>query len=295
MNKMKISAVLTSRNDNYGGHLNERATYALNSAIDTYDEVIYIDWNSPTHSLLYDIKNNLQFKGNLKHIVISPEIASILTGYDLNAQKCCEVLARNIGIRRAEGDWILSTNIDVIHPKREDVEEIIKINGNNTMITLSRREITWDIIKEFHKGELKFQDWKSLRDHISLNSKKREVYEKIVSGDDYSLINCCGDYQFAPKHIWNDIRGFEECLIYALFSDTNVQKKSVMHGYQLKAIFEPPMFHINHGSKGWGGGGIADGVNKQTNDQYRAVISQQKTQNSNSWGFGDTEIEFEVF
>jgi hypothetical protein len=163
------------------------------------------------------------------------------------------------------------------------------------MITLSRREITWDEIKKFHGGELKYQDWSKLRDYISSNSEKREVYEKIVSGDDYSLINCCGDFQFAPKHIWDNIKGFEEELIYALFSDTNVQKKAVMHGYELKAIFEPPMFHINHGSKGWGGGGIADGVNKKTNDQYRAVIYQDKTENPDSWGFSDTEIEFEIF
>jgi hypothetical protein len=292
---MKISAVITSRNDNYGGHLNERAIYALNSAIHTYDEVIYVDWNSPTYSLLYDIKDNLQLKGNLKHFVIPPQAASHLTNFDVDAQKCCEVLGRNIGIRRAEGDWIVSTNIDVIHPKRQEVEDIIKINGDNTMITLSRREVTWDIIKEFHGGELNYQDWEALRDHISTNSEKREVYEKIVSGDDYSLINCCGDYQFAPKHIWNDIRGFEEELIHALFSDTNVQKKAAMHGYGLKAIFEPPMFHINHGSKGWGGGGIADGVNKKMNTQYRAVIAQNKTENLDTWGFFDTEIEFEIF
>jgi len=291
---MKISAVIVSRNDNYGDYLNERAIYALNSAIHTYDEVIYVDWNSPTHSLLWDIKDNLQLKGNLKHFVITPEVVSILTNNDPQAQKCCEVLGRNIGIKRAEGDWIVSTNIDVIHPKREDVENIIKINGNNNMITLSRREVTWDTIKEFHGGELKYQDWELLRNHISTNSEKREVYEKIVSGDDYSLINCCGDFQFAPKHIWNDIKGFEEELIYALFSDTNVQKKASIHGYGLKAIFEPPMFHINHGSKGWGGGGIADGINKKTNDQYRAVVYQQLTENTDSWGFGDTEIEFEI-
>ena len=30
---MKLSAVVVTRNDNYGGHLNERATYAINSAM----------------------------------------------------------------------------------------------------------------------------------------------------------------------------------------------------------------------------------------------------------------------
>ena len=291
---MKITAVIISRNDNYGGHLNERATYAINSAINTYDEVIYVDWNSPTHSLLWDIKDNLQLKGNLKHFVITPEIASYLTNNNPDVQKCCEVLARNIGIRRATGDYIVSTNIDIIHPKREDIESIINDSDNNTMITLSRREVTWDIIKEFHGGEMKFQEWDKLRDYIYINSEERIYEEKTVTGDDYSLINCCGDFQIAPKHIWDDIKGFEEELIYPLFADTNVQKKAVKHGFDLKAIYNPPMFHINHGSKGWGGGGIADGINKKANDQYRAIIAQEKTQNEISWGLGNTEIEYEI-
>jgi len=292
---MKISAIIISRNDNYGGYLAERATYAINSAIATYDEVFYIDWNSENHSLLYDIKNNLQLKGNLKHIVITPEVASILTNNDPQAQKCCEVLARNIGIRRATGDYIVSTNIDIIHPKREDIETIIKNSDDNTFITLSRREMTWDIIKEFHGGELKYDQWSALRDYIYINSEERKDEEKTIAGDDYSIINCCGDFQLAPRHIWDGIRGFEEELIYPLFADTNVQKKAVMHGFGLKAIYNPPMFHINHGSKGWGGGGIADGINKRSNDQYRAIIYQKQTENTESWGFGDTEIEFEIF
>ena len=291
---MKITAVIISRNDNYGGHLNERATYAINSAINTYDEVIYVDWNSPTHSLLWDIKDNLQLKGNLKHFAITPEIASYLTNNNPDVQKCCEVLARNIGIRRATGDYIVSTNIDIIHPKREDIESIINDSDNNTMITLSRREVTWDIIKEFHGGEMKFQEWDKLRDYIYINSEERIYEEKTVTGDDYSLINCCGDFQIAPKHIWDEIKGFEEELIYPLFADTNVQKKAVKHGFGLKAIYNPPMFHINHGSKGWGGGGIADGINKKANDQYRAIIAQEKTQNEISWGLGNTEIEYEI-
>lgn len=292
---MKLSAVVVSRNDNYGGHLNERATYALNSAIDTYDEVIYVDWNSPNHSLLYDIKDNLCLKGNLKHFVIPPSAASHLTSMDPHAQVCCETLGRNIGIRRAVGDWIVSTNIDVIHPNRESVEEIIQINGDQHFLTLSRRETTWDQIKKFHGGDIKFNDWEPLRDHLSITSEKRVHYEKIVEGDDYSLINCCGDFQFAPRHIWESIRGFEEELIYALYSDTNVQKKAAMHGFGLKAIFEPPMFHINHGSKGYGGGGFIDGINKKTNDHYRAIPYQRKTENSSTWGFSDIDIEYEVF
>ena len=291
---MKISAIIISRNDNYGGHLNERATYAINSAINTYDEVIYVDWNSPTHSLLWDIKDNLQLKGNLKHFVIPPDAAKSLTNYNEHAQLCCEVLARNIGIRRAIGDYIISTNIDIIHPKREDIESIINNSDNNTMFTLSRREVTWDIIKEFHGGEMNFQEWDKLRDYIYINSEERVQNEATVTGDNYSIINCCGDFQLAPKHIWNEIKGFEEELIYPLYADTNVQKKSVKHGFNLKAIFNPPMFHINHGSKGWGGGGFAEGINKKANDIHQAVTFQEQTKNPTTWGFSNIEIEYEI-
>ncbi|MDB4232244.1 glycosyltransferase [Candidatus Pelagibacter sp.] len=289
---MKISAVIVSRNDNYGGHLNERATYCLNSAIDTYDEVIYIDWNSPTHSLLYDIKDNIKFKGNFKHFVITPEIASLLTNNDPNAQKCCEVLARNIGLRRATGDYLVSTNIDIIHPKRNELENIINNMSKDTFYTISRRHTDWAQIKEFHNDEIKFDEWEKLREYLIVNSEERHFDETTVNGDDYSIINCCGDYQIAPKHVWKEIRGMEEDLIYSLYADTNVQKKSVMHGFELKALYNPALFHIEHGK---GGGGFLDGINKLVNDPYRAIVNQEKTLNTESWGFGNTDIEFEIF
>ena len=289
---MKISAVIVSRNDGYGGHLNERATYCFNSAIDTYDEVIYVDWNSETHSLLYDIKDNIQFKGNFKHIVITPEIASLLTNHDPYAQKCCEVLGRNIGLRRATGDYLVSTNIDIIHPKRDQLEETIAQMDSKTFYTISRRHTDWNMIKEFHDGEIPFNKWKELREYLIINSEERHFEEVTVSGDDYSIINCCGDYQISSKEVWNTIRGFEEDLIYSLFADTNAQKKAVMHGLGLKALYNPALFHIEHGK---GGGGFLDGINKKTNDHYRAILYQQETENLESWGFGNTEIEFEVF
>jgi hypothetical protein len=289
---MKISAVIVSRNDNYGGHLNERATYCFNSAIETYDEVIYVDWNSPTHSLLYDIKNNIKFKGNFKHMVISPEIASILTNNDPNAQKCCEVLARNIGLRRATGDWLISTNIDIIHPKRNELEKILNAVDKDTFYTISRRHTDWEQIKKFHGGEINFSQWKELREYLISNSEERYFEETTVNGDDYSIINCCGDFQIAPKHIWESIRGMEEELIYSLYADTNIQKKAVMHGFGLKALYSPALFHIEHGR---GGGGFLDGVNKLTNNPYRAIVNQEKTQNTELWGFGGTEIEWEIF
>jgi hypothetical protein len=294
---MKISAVVIARNHEYGTvSLRDRSIFCLNSLIDTFDEVTYVDWGSPEHSLLYDIKDELNFKGNLKHFVITPEIAHILSGGNPNIQKPCEVLARNIGIRRSTGDWIVSTNIDIICPKREELLSLFSSVDQNTMYTISRRGVYFEQMLDYHKqlntGKNIYQDWKQIREYLNESIGERNMSEQVIAGDDYSIINCCGDFQCAPKHIWEDIRGFEEDLVYALYSDTNLQKKAVMHGYGLKALFNPALFHIDHGP---GGGGFMSGYNPIANDMYRAIIYQNKTENSESWGFGDTDIEYEVF
>ena len=290
---MKTSAVIVSRNDNYGGNLLERASYCINSAINTYDEVIYVDWNSETRSLLYDIKPNIKFKKNLYHFVIDPHYASLLTGKDPFAQKCCEVLARNIGLSRATGDWLISTNIDIIAPEKQKLIDKINTLDANTFYTISRRGVDLPAIKEFNlnHGFSEYAAIDHLRDFLSSNIDERRFEEKTVEGDDYSVINCCGDFQLAHRNIWHSIRGMEEDLIYPLYADTNVQKKAVMHGFGLKAIYDPPLFHINHGR---GGGGFLDGINRKCNDANRAILNQTTTQNSESWGFTNIDIECEL-
>ena len=43
---MKKTAILTSKNDNYGGNLHHRATMCLTSLIEHHDEVIFVDWKT---------------------------------------------------------------------------------------------------------------------------------------------------------------------------------------------------------------------------------------------------------
>jgi hypothetical protein len=50
-------------------------------------------------------------------------------------------------------------------------------------------------------------------------------------------------FQLAHRDIWNEIRGFEEELIYVLYSDTNVQKKALNMVLNLKQ-FTPQLYSI---------------------------------------------------
>jgi hypothetical protein len=293
---MKIGVVVVNRNDGYKDF--ERGIIHFKSMLDTFDEVTYIDWNSPNGSFLWEIKDHLPQTGKLKHFIISPEIVSQII-VDPRAQQCNEGLSRNIGIKRSECDWIVSTNLDIIPPKREDILNLINTLDFNTFYTISRREAPKELVYKYgHK------DWKSLQDELYLTIPERHFPAMVIPNDYYSLINCCGDFQLAHKDVWNTIKGFEEQMTYACFIDTNIQKKAVLNKFNLQALYSPPLFHMEHGAyyTKEDGTRVLDsdhkgaytGDTKAYNDAWKWVEYFQESENDENWGLGSTEIEFET-
>jgi hypothetical protein len=46
---MKTSVVILTKNDNYGGNLNQRAKMCINSMVENFDEVVIVDWKTKNH------------------------------------------------------------------------------------------------------------------------------------------------------------------------------------------------------------------------------------------------------
>lgn len=277
---MKISGVTVSRNDNYGEDLVLRAYYSLYSMYNSFDEVIYVDWNSPNNQSLFDrIKETFPKDGKIKHICVTNEFVNSLN-LPPESQRCLEVMARNIGIRRATNDWIVSTNIDIIVPlifAEEDFDQ-------NTFYMISRRDITLEELKNFNGSVLEIQD------HLyhDLDKYLSHGYSGINSSDKWSIIDSCGDFQMAHRDIWYTIKGFEEEMIYRGFADSNVQRKAYNAGFNLKPLFNYPVFHISH-KGGFGGVG---GINNA--DKY--VINFNKiTSNVDTWGFSTVDFPVEIW
>jgi hypothetical protein len=294
---MKTTSVTVCRNDGYKD--DERGLIHFLSALDTFDEVIYVDWNSPLDkgSYLYNFIDKLPITGKFKHIVIPPDVARLLTRDDPKAQKCCESIARNIGIRRAEGDWIVSTNLDIIVPKREDIITSINEMLPNTFYTISRREAPKEIIAKY-----KLEEWKQLREELYKSIPPRKFPARVTPNDVFSKINCCGDFQLAHRDIWNKIKGFEENMIYACYSDSNVQKKAIIEGFGLESLYYLPLFHMEHGSyfTKEDGTRVSDeagysGDSQAYNDPWYWIEYFQQSENDDNWGLKDIEIEIEIF
>jgi len=281
---MKTAVILFSRNDGYKE--DDRVVTCINSMVETFDEVWYIDWNSPEDkgSLLWKLEDRITKQGKIKHIVIPPNIASQLTLADasvVNGQ-----IPPNLVFRRTDADWIVNTTIDIIAPKREIFEAFLAKADKNTFYTLSRRDIEIEDVAKFG-----FDKWQEYRDILDQTTKERKLYAQVTPNDRYSIINCCGDFQLASKHVWNTIKGYEENMYYACYPDTNIQKKAVLNGFNLEAIYDVPLYHMSH--LGMGNDGSSPSKQKY-NDPWKWVEYFTKSENTENWGLNGVEIEYET-
>lgn len=269
-------AVVVGRNDGYGGNLLERFSYCINSLVATFDEVIYVDWNTIGNPpLLEAIYPNLIKTNNLKMIVVSPEEHKLFTKNDPLAQNCVEVLGRNIGLRRLSTDFLVSTNIDIICPLRKYLEPL---TDPDTFYIGARRGILLEIVAHYG-GYKDFSSLQSILDEAKLNYLQVGP-SGAYPGERWSLVNCCGDFQLASRKLWYEIKGFEESLIYRGFADTNVQKKAKLAGKNLEVRYELPLFHIEHG-------GSFGGTSKGVNNVGKAIKNFTTTSNMDTWGFSE--------
>jgi len=282
---MKTAAILYGRNDDYKE--DDRAVICITSLLETFDEVWYIDWNSPEErgSLLWQIEDRLPKTGRLKHIVIPPSVVKQLTPADASVGG--SVLPNNIGVRRCDADWIVVTTMDIIAPNKEIFNNFLKSADKNTFYTLSRRDIEYgDVIKNG------LDDWRLFRNILDKTSEERRFTAKVTPNDNYSLINCCGDFQLASKEVWRKIKGYEEQMYYACYPDTNIQKKAVLNGFGLEAVFNVPLYHMSH--TGMGNDGTSPSKQKY-NDPYEWVEWFEESKNSSYWGLANADIEIETF
>lgn len=270
------SAVIVSRNDNYGGNLKERAATCLNSMCRIFDEVIYVDWNSPEHSLIEEIRPQLVNLGKLKHIVVTPQQARELVP-DPEAQDCCEVMGRNIGIRRAHGEYIVSTNIDII-PMTLDVSRVTEYQ----FLVAARRDVPdwYDIYQE--KG----QDGLI---HLLATEGQVQYPRKPDATDSQSIVVCCGDFQLAHRSVWEEIRGFEETMVRRAFADTNVIIKARGAGFNIGKL-DYDCFHLDHYDSSY----IEMHVRKPLNDKEKYVNGFTRTTNHQDWGAADINFQYEI-
>lgn len=265
---MKSSVVILTKNDNYGGNLSHRAKMCVNSLVENFDEVVIVDWKTRERkTLLSTFIDEVPHIGKIKSIEVSNDILKEKYPH-LYQWNILEAVGRNIGIRRSTGDWIASTNVDIVTTPLD----LNQLNPNE-FYTSSRR----DIDENFH---LSVNDYPTLKSILWEN--RNSYHDKPIvqnSSDIWSLVVCCGDFQIGTRDVWMKFKGFEESVLFGCGIDSNIMKKASYHS-EIK-ILPYYVFHLNHGK----GGERFDGEQTPPMSNQHSIIQDfTQTTNSEEWG-----------
>ena len=155
MNKpFHLSVVVTARNDNHGGSFLYRMQHFVDGFIEQCKrhklkaELIVVDWNPPEENPpLYQALHFPKDKGpcSIRFIRVPNDVHGKLK----HAEKLplFQMIGKNVGIQRALGEFVLSTNIDIIFS-----DKVIRYIKRNLKPNYLYRVDRLDVPSELPKG-----------------------------------------------------------------------------------------------------------------------------------------------
>lgn len=218
----KISAVVVARNDDYMPDFADRlrATVAWNVRY-LIDEVVLVEWNPPPDRELLANDLTQRFKC-LRAYVVPPKIHQAVCRNEHVA--LLEYHAKNVGIRRAQSPWIISTNADAAIGL-DSVNTLLNTELDpNVLWTAERWDIPW---RENEQKELGL--WGSLR------------YRRLIP---YHRLGT-GEFCLASRDLWHRARGFDEQMVrHRIGCDVRGTAQMVAHGGTIRRV--GTVLHLAH-------------------------------------------------
>jgi hypothetical protein len=234
-----LSIVLTGRNDDYGRDFKERflRTVRFNArelaARGIDHEFVFVEWAPlPNRPLLLDLACD----------AISG-VATLLTGYIVDPQyqpalsqnprlQYLEFIAKNVGIRRAAGAFVLVTNCDVFL-------------GREVLGVLERRALGNGVVYRAPRHDLKMALDQSHLDFAAFeNATNLERQPPVLKPPLYA--GGSGDFLLLDRAAYHALGGFNEVYRVARVGiDHNFLVKALSAGYEIRDI-GGPVYHVNH-------------------------------------------------
>lgn len=246
-----LSIVIASRNDEHGGNPLQRTLAAFNGLLTQLEkyyiesELILIDWNPPADKPL--LKDVIKWPDKLRYCTIRVITvpASIHLRYEysdiipMNA-----VVAVNCGIRRACGQFILPSVIDLLYS--DELMSYIAARGlkEDERYRVDRCDVDRNVVQ---CSTLKEQLDYSRKNIIKINSHQRNGAK---NGLPDLHTNACGDFQLMSRRYWHLLRGYREADIATSYVDGLLSYASYAAGVKEVILAEPMrIYHIDHGEK----------------------------------------------
>jgi hypothetical protein len=235
-----ISIVVTGRNDDYGRDFLGRLIRTLRfnhqqlASRSIAHEIVFVEWAPPRdRPRLFDLV-----------VAALPDLdAAVCSWYEVDARyqdelslhpslAYLEFIAKNVGIRRARGRFVLCTNSDVLV-------------GRTILDVLQRESLKPGVVYRAPRHDIDLADdrssleWAALEDPRVLTRAPRPLKPPYFAGG-------TGDFMLLDRESFHRLRGFNEVYRVARFSiDRNFLVKALSSGLTIEDI-GGPVYHLSH-------------------------------------------------
>jgi len=236
-----ISIILTGRNDDFGGDFNLRLFRALEFNHDQLrergipHEFVLVEWR-PIAGKPWLSEILADRYAHLVPNVLTSYVTDVTyhEAYSLNPKlQFQEFIAKNVGIRRCRGEFILTTNTDIYLSR--GVLNLLQQRGLEPGVLY--RTVRIDL-----KDNIDFErmDWSILEDERN--------YDTINDINPPCYTNASGDFLLLDRENYQALRGFNEVYRAAkVHMDSNFCLKAYSSGLSLRPL-EAPVYHVGRGT-----------------------------------------------
>jgi hypothetical protein len=271
----KLSIVATTRNDDHGGNQLARTQLFINGLAEQAlrfklpIEVLLVEWNPPSDR--GPLADALSWPGSEwfdpSVITVGPELHRKLAHAE--ALPLFQMIAKNVGIRRASAPFVLATNIDILFS-----DELFKFFDDlkpGAMYRVDRLDIVADLDRKPLPSPAECRALPWARAHrqdgthypdgrrppwywVARSRVNRTAWNVLHGGALPALhTQACGDFTLTTKEAWDAMRGYAEWPMYSWQIDGLPIFQAFAGGLE-EVDLRPPMvtYHLEHGEgSGW--------------------------------------------
>jgi len=316
----RISFVVAARNDNYGWNFLHRMQVFINCLLTLWKryelncELIIVEWNPPEGApqLAEALSWPEITRGRVRIIEVPAALHRRLPNSDRIAM--FEYIAKNVGVRRAKGRYVLCTNADILFS-----QELIKFLASENLsptcfYRIDRYDVGAQVPLDLPVDEqLRFCAENSVRVRSAMgtiplkyaSAKNYAVYRgylrKLLSPQEamrwFMLkfifkihTGAPGDFTLMAKQSWHDLRGYPE-----LPSQRHVDSYlcSMARGLGLRQmILKSPLriYHQDHDSSEMAGRPATDYELYWEDTKSMLRSGNPIIRNDETWGLGNEEL-----
>ncbi len=236
-----LSIVVTGRNDDFGGDFNGRFFRALEFNHDVLTragvsyELVFVEWRpiagAPYLASLLEREFPHLGPSRLRSYVVDPTYHDALS---LNPRlQFQEFIAKNVGVRRSRGHFVLTTNTDVYLSR-------------GVLGCLASRSLDRGVLYRAARCDLKSHSDVSRLDWDQLEDERNYDIINVIRPPLFT--NASGDFLLLDQPSYHRLRGFNEVYrVSKIHIDSNFCRKAYASAVRLVDIGWP-VYHVGRGT-----------------------------------------------